>query len=139
MYAPGPPPRVVVGERRSSGMMIAGIVLAGLGGVGLAGGAVMVLNSDSFGTFCSPSCRQSDVRSADNQRTTGYVLMTLGAAGIGVGIPLIVIGAKRVPIGVAPPGEPGAPPPPARGAPPPPAVEAKLGFGPGQAKLALTF
>jgi hypothetical protein len=61
--------------------------------------------------------------------------MLVGAAGIAAGIPLTIIGAHRVPVGVVRPGEPGAPP--LRSAPPP--VEAKLGFGPGQAKLTVTF
>jgi drug/metabolite transporter (DMT)-like permease len=135
MYAPGPPPPVVLSERRSPGMMIAGIALAGLGGVGLAGGAILVLNSDVV-IDCSPgfACQNHD-----SQRATGYALMLVGAAGIAVGIPLIVIGAKRVPVGMAIPGDPGAPPPPPQRPPLPPAVEAKLGFGPGQAKLAVTF
>lgn len=99
-YPPGygPPPGygqpmipVVPKERRSPGMMKGGIVVTSLGGLSLIVGATVALAAGcGFTIFgCNPD------RSA---QTAGYGMMIGGIIGVAVGIPLLVYGAKKVPI-----------------------------------------
>ncbi|XYH93500.1 hypothetical protein ACMHYB_37370 [Sorangium sp. So ce1128] len=72
-------------ERNSDAMMVSGLALAGLGGVALLGGMVLVVASyDDVG--------------ARRRESQTLVLATAigGVAGIAVGVPLYVVGKKRV-------------------------------------------
>jgi hypothetical protein len=84
-------------------MMITGIVLAGVGGpmalsglvyIGLAG---VMCDDDSSGDYGTTSCE--DVRTL--YRTVGTVMAVGGGIMTAVGIPLILVGAKRVPVNQA--------------------------------------
>ncbi|MGK3987528.1 hypothetical protein WME99_31095 [Sorangium sp. So ce136] len=72
-------------ERNSDVMMISGLALAGLGGVALLGGMVLVV------------AHRDDV-GAQRRESQTLVLATAigGVAGVAVGVPLYVIGKKRV-------------------------------------------
>jgi hypothetical protein len=65
--------------RYSSGMMAGGIVLSSLGGVSLFAGLAVSLAS------------------RDSTRQVGYGMLVFSALGISAGIPLAVVGARRVP------------------------------------------
>jgi hypothetical protein len=89
--------------RRSPGAMAGGIVLISLGAVAtIAGVAVFAAaNSDCYGSICA-----SDGGSTN---PAGVGLMVAGLAGIGIGIPLTIWGARHVPAapaGAAPMAEP---------------------------------
>jgi len=76
-------------KRKSTGLMVGGIVLTGVGVLGLGMGALIV-------GACSkpednPDCKENAV-------PAGYVIGGLGIAGMAAGIPMIVIGARRVPV-----------------------------------------
>lgn len=97
-------------ERRSVGMMAGGIVLSGVGLAGLVTTFVLA--------FASAFEHGSD----QDQLATAALFTGLGSAGcIGAGIPMIVVGAKRVPKQVE-----GAPAP----APPVESASAALVVGP---------
>ncbi|WP_437661420.1 hypothetical protein [Sorangium sp. So ce1182] len=72
-------------ERNSDVMMVSGLALAGLGGVALLGGMVLVV------------AHRDDV-GAQRRESQTLVLATAigGVAGVAVGVPLYVIGKKRV-------------------------------------------
>ncbi|XXT15390.1 hypothetical protein WME94_34585 [Sorangium sp. So ce429] len=72
-------------ERNSDVMMVSGLALTGLGGVALLGGMVLVV------------ARRDDV-GAQRRESQTLVLATAigGVAGVAVGVPLYVIGKKRV-------------------------------------------
>jgi hypothetical protein len=86
-------------ERFSTPMMVSGIVLTGLGVVGLFAGAFMLSESESnlecgyYGGTYVDSCADNE-----DQAATGTGLMIAGAVAAVVGIPLIVVGARKVPI-----------------------------------------
>ena len=95
----GPPPRM---ERRSKGMMIGGIVLLGVGGLSLITG-LAVYAAGSVGSYnCSSQWGNGSGfcgwKADTGTETAGVALMIAGVAGLGVGIPLTVIGAKKVPV-----------------------------------------
>jgi len=89
-----PPPT----ERRSIGMMAAGIVMVSVSPIPLVGALIYAAEGAtcdgydlaSDGTYDNPNC------SRNNAAAVGLTLT--GLALIGVGVPLIVIGAKRVPV-----------------------------------------
>ncbi|WP_438003658.1 hypothetical protein WME89_32985 [Sorangium sp. So ce321] len=72
-------------ERNSDVMMVSGLALAGLGGVALLGGMVLVV-------------AHRDDDGAQRRESQTLVLATAigGVAGVAVGVPLYVIGKKRV-------------------------------------------
>ncbi|WP_437302846.1 hypothetical protein [Sorangium sp. So ce388] len=72
-------------ERNSDAMMVSGLALAGLGGVALLAGMVLVV------------AHRDDV-GAQRRESQTVVLATAigGVAGVAVGVPLYVIGKKRV-------------------------------------------
>ncbi len=92
-YAYGPPPvDITPKERRSSGMMAGGIVLLSAGGLGLVIGSIVALSARcGFTVFggCNPDT---------TAQSAGYGMMIGGVIGIAVGIPLLVYGAKKVPV-----------------------------------------
>jgi hypothetical protein len=104
--APAPipyyPPPTPEHERNSPGMMATGIVLASLGGlvgvgtllVGLVDGATSGVDGDYAN--CGPSCAEAYESSDGN--AAAYLIAGVGSGvAIAVGIPLIVVGARRVP------------------------------------------
>lgn len=100
-------------ERRSVGMMVGGIVLSGVGLAGIFTTAVLALSSA--------------VEHGSDQDTlaTAALFTGLGSAGcIGAGIPMIVVGARRVPKSLE--GEPAPAPSPAQ----PEVASATLVVGP---------
>jgi hypothetical protein len=99
MYAPQQPTQPLVQkERRSSGMMTGGIVVLSAGGLAMAIGGVMVAGASSHCTFNfdSPNFCTTDT----STQTTGYGILIGGIIGVAVGIPLLVYGAKKVPVKV---------------------------------------
>ena len=95
----GPPPRM---ERRSKGMMVGGIVLLGVGALSLVTG-LAVYAAGSLGSYeCTAGWGSGGgycgYKESSSEKTAGAALMIVGVAGIGVGIPLTVIGAKKVPV-----------------------------------------
>jgi hypothetical protein len=92
----GPPPRM---ERRSKGMMIGGIVLTGVGALSfLTGLTVYALGSAGTDDCTSGSYYSCDWKSDSGTQTTGAIMMVLGGAAVAVGIPLTVVGARKVPV-----------------------------------------
>lgn len=93
-YAYGPPIDVAPKERRSSGMMAGGIVMISVGGLGLIIGSALALSSGSSCSFdFSGSCSRDT-----GAQTAGYGMMIGGIISVAVGIPLLVYGAKKVPV-----------------------------------------
>jgi hypothetical protein len=75
-------------------MMVTGIVLTATGGVvALAGAAIA---ADAHDVRCSGNLCFDVVD--EDQRTTGVVVALGGLAMLGAGIPLIVVGARKVPV-----------------------------------------
>ncbi|XXY51617.1 hypothetical protein WME91_10785 [Sorangium sp. So ce269] len=72
-------------ERNSDVMMVSGLALAGLGGVALLGGMVLVV------------AHRDDVGAQRRESQTLVLASAIGGvAGVAVGVPLYVIGKKRV-------------------------------------------
>jgi hypothetical protein len=81
-------------ERRSVGAMAGGIVGVTAGGVLILAGAIAAIPTCNFvdnGTTINSVC--------DDHTATVIGLVVAGLVSIGVGIPLIVYGAKKVPVG----------------------------------------
>ena len=121
---PLPPP--VPKERYSTGMMVSGIVLAGAGAFALLIGGAIFSAADRGQVVCDEfGCRNE---SNDDQKTTGIALMIAGGAGIAIGVPLLIVGARKVPVESAPAqSEPSA------------ALRASLHVGPRSGALRLVF
>jgi len=83
-------------EMRSSGMVASGIALIAVGATMMPIGSVMSAGArqdcdfDNFGN--SQSCRPS------SELRTGIGVLIAGAGGLAIGIPLLVLGAQKVPI-----------------------------------------
>ena len=127
---PEPPPPF---RRKSTGMMVSGIVLTGLGGANLLAGAVVTaaarplaeesrscqdtyytypsLNGPSDNYVPSNSCVDDLER---DYRVGGIIALVAGGVLAGVGIPLLVVGAEKIPNDQAPgpEGDPAAEPSP---------------------------
>jgi hypothetical protein len=84
-------------ERHSRGMMAAGIVMVSISPIPLIAGAIYSLE----GSVCRTSDRaiygSDGGRDCSHYRTAAILYTVTSLALIGVGVPLIVIGAKRVP------------------------------------------
>jgi hypothetical protein len=88
-------------RRNNPGMMAAGIVMLCVGGVGAIVGIGLIsdaeqesrLIQDCFGPACDDF--EEDV---EEKRVAGIVTALAGLALIGVGIPLTVVGARKVPL-----------------------------------------
>ncbi|WP_437594847.1 hypothetical protein [Sorangium sp. So ce1000] len=100
------PARVGVGapltKRRSKGMMVTGIVLTSIGTVALLGGG-LVLASSCSGDGCgyddtSGDPFSDDVSYEDDTTGAGVALVVSGLVLAGVGIPLAIIGGRKVPV-----------------------------------------
>jgi hypothetical protein len=97
-------------ERNSTGMMVTGIVLTGVGVIALLSGAIVYTSANTQQTYdelCSGDfCRYED---RDDEKVAAAAVMIAGGAAIAIGIPLLVVGARKVPVrggAGAPPGEP---------------------------------
>jgi hypothetical protein len=128
---PAPPPRF---ERKSTPMMVGGILLTSGGIVGiLVGSALASTAGNQVDVYCeSPGGGGPFVceRRADaSQLAAGYGVLIGGVVALGVGIPLWVIGGKRVPAK-----DEAAP-----AAPPPPSVSMRLLVDPSSATLEVRF
>ena len=77
----------------SPGMVAAGSFFTIAGAIGIIAGGVMVLSGISFSGNACNSC--------SNNGGTGLVLLLVGGISLGVGIPLIVVGRRKVPPPVA--------------------------------------
>jgi hypothetical protein len=83
-------------ETRSSGMMASGIVLIAVGATMLPMGTAVSMNAgqscefDNFGN--SRNCKPS------SELFSGIGVLVAGAGALAVGIPLLVLGAQKVPI-----------------------------------------
>ncbi len=100
-YAPpGMYAQPVLTERRSTGAMVGGIVGVSVGAVLLLSAGIEALVADSCASTIDLNTGSSIGGCSSG---TGAVigLSIAGLIGIGVGIPLIVWGAKRVPVGTA--------------------------------------
>lgn len=76
---------------RSVGMVVGGSILTGAGGIGLIA-SIYLLNSSSV------TCSVDGSTCSDNgKKTAGFVVLLVSGAAIGVGIPLIIAGRKKVP------------------------------------------
>lgn len=98
-HLPPPPPR----RFNNPGMLAGGVVMIAAGLAGVITGAVLVSTAvNRIDIYCdSPSfpCAHMD----DGTRKTGGALLMAGGAVVGaLGIPLWIIGAKKVPIVKAP-------------------------------------
>jgi hypothetical protein len=106
-------------------MMVTGIVLSGIGGVSGLMGLLYYAMADSS-TCDSSSYSYSSTCDADTYRTLGTVMLVSGGVMVAVGIPLAVIGARRVPAR-------------STGVVAPPVLTARLGVGPGSLVLGGTW
>jgi hypothetical protein len=110
--------------RNSVPLMVTGILLTSVGAIGLvAGGALYASASDRIDVYCDDGSfvYQCQTRDDEDRQVGGAVLMIAGGAALAVGIPLLIVGARKVPVATAPgdspPATPGGPPP--QGAVPP--------------------
>jgi hypothetical protein len=94
-YAYGPPMDVTPKERRSVGMMVGGSVLIGVGGLVSIIGSFVALGNTSTSFTCSGDFCSSDSGSGGG---AGVAMIVGGLVGVAVGIPLLVYGAKKVPV-----------------------------------------
>lgn len=92
-----PPPPDVPMKRNSVGMMVGGIILTSAGAIMLTLGGVVYSSSQNIVCDIGSDCRDEQGERA------GLILALAGLAGIGVGIPLIVVGARKVPATPEPP------------------------------------
>lgn len=88
---PSERPKPVPWERNSTGRMVGGIVVTSVGGLLVFVGGMMLLAGDVTTCRSGGDCEGTDFRG------TGTALALVGGAGVAVGIPLIVSGARRVP------------------------------------------
>lgn len=103
---PPPPPNRPLTRRRSPAMMVTGIVLISVGALaGLTGGLIVaVCSADSGACDSSPPSTGFDeydyltTEEDDDIEGTGTGLLVGGLIGVGVGIPLTIIGARKVPV-----------------------------------------
>jgi hypothetical protein len=87
-------------ERRSTGMMVTGIVLAGIGGLGFIVGVAVYSTAESRISDCAyvydygayGSCDDD----SDERQAAGIGMMIAGGALLAVGIPLAVVGGRKV-------------------------------------------
>jgi hypothetical protein len=102
--ARGTPERVDPGvpmKRRSPGMFAGGIALSSIGGVGIITGLVVVGVASSPKRSCDLSISITNtgctVEEQTGLRNAGIAITVLGVASLAAGIPLAVIGGRKVP------------------------------------------
>lgn len=123
-------------ERNSSSMMTGGIVLTTAGIIGvLVGSSLASTATNQIPVYCEPvgggGPQICEYRDDDTQLGVGVGIMVAGFVGLGVGIPLWVIGGKRVPVK-----DQNAP---AEGAPAAPQTSMQLFVNPQGASVRLSF
>lgn len=89
-------------KRKSMPMMVSGIVLTSAGVLGvLIGSAVLASAQNKVDVYCEggfgTGAYVCDQRDDEEQMTAGYGVMIGGAVAAAVGIPLWVIGGKKIP------------------------------------------
>lgn len=100
-----PPPEPVL-VRNSPGLMAGGIVLLSAGALSSVLGVAWMLAQDSGQASCEAAndalinagLTPNDCSSDANSPVVGGTLIGVGLAGVGAGIPMTVVGAKRVPL-----------------------------------------
>jgi hypothetical protein len=128
---PAPPPT----ERKSTGMMIGGILLTTVGiGAVLVGSGLITTATNKIDVYCEgpsgPSvCEQRDDKT---QAAAGWGLLVGGVVAIGAGVPLWIIGSKRVPVKTDSTS-------PTQSSPPSPAASVRLLVGPSSAAVHVRF
>lgn len=96
---PGTAPAPEQMERFSTPMMVVGITATGLGVIGIFAGAFVLSESENnndclyYTDVSYGGCGTTD----EDQATTGTVLLVVGGITAVLGIPLIVVGARKVP------------------------------------------
>lgn len=70
-------------------MMMGGIILTTAGGVGMISAGILAQSA--------VSCTDCSLRSQDNKAIVSLTMLIVGAICVGIGIPMIVSGGKRVP------------------------------------------
>ncbi|MDC0742458.1 hypothetical protein [Polyangium mundeleinium] len=129
------PPRY---ERKSTPMMVGGILATTAGIVGvLAGSAIASTAVSQIPIYCESQFGPTicETRSDETQQAVGYGILITGVVALGVGVPLWVIGSKRVPVksDETTPSAPSTTPPAA------PQTSLRLLVGPTSAGLRVTF
>jgi len=100
-YAPPPPPPPT--ERYSGGMMATGVVFVSAGSIALlAGLGVYQTQSSCVLIDLPPGAPTPDSCPGDSHHFVGSIVMIAGGIGTALGIPLLIAGARRVPVGGEP-------------------------------------
>jgi len=94
--APPPPPRET--ERNSTGLMVAGIVLTGVGAVAAVAGVIVATDAEEERYDGYYGYQTVD----EDKRVAGIIVGLVGLGLIGAGIPMIIVGARKVPVKDAP-------------------------------------
>ncbi|WP_437312644.1 hypothetical protein [Sorangium sp. So ce385] len=98
--APSPPPQPLT-RRRSKGMMVTGIVLTSIGAVALLGGGLALAASSATDTdpeYTDPFEEELGYEEDASATEAGVALILGGVVFAGVGIPLAIIGGRKVPV-----------------------------------------
>jgi hypothetical protein len=97
-YRPPPPT-----ERNSAGMMATGIVFVSAGSIAVfAGLGVYQTKSSCIVVDLPPGGPFPDRCPGDSHHFVGSIVMIAGGIGAALGIPLLIVGARRVPVDAAP-------------------------------------
>jgi hypothetical protein len=137
---PTPPP-IVPKQRKSTGLMVTGILLTSVGAVGLVAGGVLYASADGrTDVYCDDGTGVylCDRRDDEGRQVGGGVLMVISGLVLVAGIPLWIYGGQKVP--VVKEGEPTQPGPGGPGAPGvPTALLPKVFVGPTGGSLRWAF
>ncbi|HZF55161.1 MAG TPA: hypothetical protein VE093_41200 [Polyangiaceae bacterium] len=143
-YYPDPTPRPPPTRRANGTLMAVGIGMVGVGAVGVLSGLAAFATANNRIDVYGDGGQRIGTRDDEDLQVAAAVL-TISSAVVGVaGIPLWVIGGKRVPLEGSEKNDPAAPgetqqkPGPAQ-PPPPPSPAATLRIVPGGASLTVTF
>lgn len=105
-YGPMSPPMPVY-ERYSTPLFVSGIVALSLGGVGVIAGSVLWgAGSSQYELYCTDDsgfaspCGEAD---DPDKRDAGVGLLVAGGVLAAAGIPMLIVGGRRVPKDEAPP------------------------------------
>jgi len=100
LEGPPPPPPM---RRRSKPMMIGGMLLTGVGTIATITGAFTLYSALSYP--CQAVCTDQGcvACSGNSGETSGIVMIAVGGVSLAAGIPLLILGAQRVPADPIPP------------------------------------
>jgi hypothetical protein len=94
----GTAPAPELKERFSTPMMVVGITLTGLGVIGLFAGAFLLSEAESNNDcIYYADVTYGGCGTDEDKATSGTVLLVVGGITAVIGIPLIVVGARKVP------------------------------------------